>query len=354
METTRVHAPERTPLPLRPLDADRPLRPLAAQGRLLPAARMRSPHEPLVFAVVPAFNRNDLTLRFCRSFQKVNYGNKRVVIVDDNSNDNTHFNVELNFPDVNVVHGDGNLWWSGGTNAGVEYALAHGADYILTINDDCVMDPDFLTHMVEIAQRDPRYIVGCRIHSEKEPDRVWSIGTTGVFQSGELFRLNFAGRRWDELRDTLPDPYPVETMPGNGVLIPRAVFETVGLYDALHMPQYHADSDLVLRAAGRGFKPVVSLRSVLWNHIIDKPLVNNRIDLVFSRKSDRYWRSLHMTLRRHAPWGRRTYLLMRQYSPFFFNGPITKRFKRLVRRVLEGRRAEPLADSQPRLSDPQP
>ncbi|MFO0838119.1 MAG: glycosyltransferase family 2 protein [Phycisphaerae bacterium] len=335
MEATRLHARLDSP----PLAA-RPAAEAAVAARVVPPAPRREGDEPWVFAIVPAFNRCDLTLRFCRKFAGVTYRNKRVVIVDDNSSDNTLFHLELNFPDVIVVRGDGNLWWSGGTNAGVRYALEHGADYILTINDDCVMDPEFLTHMVDIARRDPKYIVGCRIHSETEPDRIWALGTTSVFRGGEMFRLNYAGQRWDDVRGTIADPYPTDCMPGNGVLIPRAVFEQVGLYDAVHMPQYHADSDLVLRARKAGFQPVVSLRSVLHNHILDRPLVNNRLDLIFSRKSDRYWRALRTTFKRHAPWGRRTYLLMRQYSPFFFNGRIAKRIKRLVRRLLEGDSAE--------------
>ncbi len=295
-------------------------------------------HWPLVFAVVPAFNRCEKTLRFLRNFAAIDYPNHRVVIVDDGSTDGTRCSIELNHPDVPVLEGDGNLWWAGGTNLGVEYALAHGADYILTINDDAVMQPDFLTHMVEIGEQNPRYIVGCRLMCQDHRDEIWSVGTTPVLRGGELFRLNFAGQRWNDVKDGLPDPLPVGTLAGNGVLIPRAVFEQVGYYDARQCPQYHADSDLILRARRAGFEPVVSLRSVLYNHILETPLVTNRIDLIFSRKSDRYWRAVWATVRRNAPFGRRMYLLLRQYSPFFFNGPLSRRIKRLVRRVLEGRK----------------
>lgn len=290
---------------------------------------------PLVFVVVPAFNRVEKTLRFLRCFQAVDYPNRRIIIVDDGSTDGTSFAIRVNFPDVIVLGGDGNLWWSGGTNTGIEYALRHGADYILTINDDGIMEPDFLRQMVEVAVTNPRYIVGCRLQCQDQRDQVWSIGTSLAFRGGEIFRLNFAGRCWHEIRGTIPNPYPVETMPGNGVLIPRAVFEQVGLYDARNMPQYHADSDLVLRARDQGFQPVIALDAVLYNHILEKPLVNNRIDLIFSKKSDRYWRAIWSTLRRHGPFGRRIYLFWRQYSPFFFNGPVCGRVKKWLRRLLE-------------------
>ena len=277
----------------------------------------QSAHFPLVVAVVPAFNRCDKTLRFLRQFPAIDYPNKRVVICDDGSTDNTYRNIQLNFPDVEVLRGNGDLWWSGGTNLAIRRALELGADYILTINDDAIMEGDFLKEMVEIARQNPKYIVGCRIHREDHPDRIWSIGTTPIFKGYHIFSLNFWDKRWDEIRAALPNPYPVTTMPGNGVLIPREVFTDVGFFDQKDMPQYHADSDLILRARKKGYQPVISLNSVLYNHILTVPLVNDRWNLIFNKKSDRYWKAVWATLRRHGPLGKRVWLLVLQYVPFF-------------------------------------
>jgi len=272
---------------------------------------------PLVVAVVPAFNRCDKTLRFLRQFPAIHYPNKRVVICDDGSTDNTYQNIQLNFPEVDVLRGNGDLWWSGGTNMAIRKALERGADFSLTINDDTIMDPDFLTEMVEVARQNPKFIVGCRIHREDHRDRIWSIGTSPVFKGYEIFRLNFWDKRWDEIKSELANPYPVVTMPGNGVLIPRSVFEDVGYFDQHAMPHYHADSDLILRARKKGYLPVISLNSVLYNHILTVPLVNDRWNLIFNKKSDRYWKAVWATLRRHGPVGKRLWLLMLQYVPFF-------------------------------------
>jgi len=272
---------------------------------------------PLVVAVVPAFNRCDKTLHFLRQFPRVDYPNKRVVICDDGSTDNTSHNIALNFPDVEVIRGNGSLWWAGGTNAAIRRALEIGADYILTINDDAIMASDFLSEMVKIARQNPKYIVGCRIHRQDHTDRIWCIGSTPVFKGYELFTLNFWDRRWDDIKAGVPNPYPVATMPGNGVLIPRRVFAEVGFYDEVDMPQYHADSDLVMRARQAGYELVISTNSVLYNHIPTEPLVNDRWSVIFSKKSDRYWKAVWMTLKRHGPFGKRVYLLLMQYVPFF-------------------------------------
>jgi len=281
------------------------------------AENVKSSEFPLVYAVVPVFNRCDMTLNFLRQFPKITYPNKRVAICDDGSSDNTYVNIKMNFPDVDLSRGDGNLWWSGGTNVAAKRALDLGADYILTINDDCHMEPDFLTEMVRIAKQDPKYIVGCRLMHQTDHGRIWSIGTSPVFKGYDLFALNYAEQRWDDIKDKVPNPFPVATMCGNGVLIPRKVFEEIGFYDREHMPQYHADSDFVFRAARVGYKPVISTGSVLYNHILTEPLVTTRRGVIFAMKSDRYWKAVWFTLYRYGPFGKRIYLLLMQYVPFF-------------------------------------
>ena len=180
------------------------------------------------------------------------------------------------------------------------------------------MEPDFLTEMVKVARQNPKYIVGCRLHRQDSPSSSGRWARRWSFKGYEIFRLNHHGRSWSQIEAGLPDPLPVDTMPGNGVLIPRSVFEKVGFYDERHMPQYHADSDLVLRARAAGLQAGDRAASVLYNHILDEPLVTTRWSLIFSKKSDRYWKPLWATLRRHGPFGKRLYLLWLQYWPFFY------------------------------------
>jgi GT2 family glycosyltransferase len=274
---------------------------------------------PLVCAVVPAFNRASCTLRFLKEFQKVSYPNKTVVIVDDGSTDHTSELIWAQFKDTHIIHGDGNLWWAGGTNAGIRYALKElKTDYILTINDDVVMEENFLTYMVETALRDPMYIVGCCLFTQHDTDQIWSIGTRVTCRFRRLFELNFIDQSWEKVKGKLPDPYPVDTMSGNGVLLPRSVFENIGYYEEKYMPQYHADSDLVLRVRKKtGYKPVISLKSHLYNQIITEPLVNNRWDLVFSKKSDLYLPSIWTNIVRYGQFPFRLTNLFFIYFEFF-------------------------------------
>jgi GT2 family glycosyltransferase len=277
-----------------------------------------SESDPSVWVVTPVHNRRAFTLRFVARFGRLDYANRRLVIVDDGSTDGTAEAIAAEFPRVEVLRGDGSLWWAGATNLGVRHALERGADFILTLNDDATFEGDLIDRLIEAARTDPMRIVGSRQMHADDPDRIKAIGTTCVFRGYDLLKLNHLDAAWSAVRETMVDPWPVQTMPGNGVLLPRAVFERVGLYDAAAFPQNHADSDLVLRARAEGFRPVIALGAVVLDHQRPAMVARSLREAVWSPRSDRYWPALRELLRRYGPAGRmaRWRLVAWQYAPF--------------------------------------
>jgi GT2 family glycosyltransferase len=72
-----------------------------------------------VAAIVPVYNRRETTLQALRSLSRIDRTGVdfRIFIVDDGSTDGTAQAIEKEFPDVVIVHGDGNLHYAAGTNA---------------------------------------------------------------------------------------------------------------------------------------------------------------------------------------------------------------------------------------------
>ena len=71
-----------------------------------------------------------------------------------------------------------------------------------------------------------------------------------------------------EERDVLasaPSPWSVPILTGCGTLVPADCYRQVGLYDDRWFPQYHADSEFVLRASLKGYRAKVDLDAVVWN-----------------------------------------------------------------------------------------
>ena len=100
---------------------------------------------PKVALVVPTHNRKAKTLRFLAQMADQTYVALQVIIVDAGSRDGTPEAVNQQFPLAVVLPVNARNFWAGATNAGVRYALEAGFDYVLTMNDDAVVQPTKLT-----------------------------------------------------------------------------------------------------------------------------------------------------------------------------------------------------------------
>jgi GT2 family glycosyltransferase len=267
-----------------------------------------------VAVVVPVHNKIELTQRFLGSFQKVTYPNYTLIIVDDGSTDGTSEIVKQHYPHVVVLQGDGELWWSGATNLGTSYALAHGYDYVLTINNDTLVHPDFLSQLVATAEANPRSIVGSRINFMEEPSRVWAAGTEMWWKSGCVLQL-WCNRLHECMVLALrPSPWPTPALTGCGTLVPADCYREVGLYDTKRCPQYHGDSEFTLRARARGYAALVDLHAVVWNDAGNTSPITRGWRGFFSKRSPMYWRPILTIHMNYCPRRFRLNSLSQQYS----------------------------------------
>lgn len=249
-------------------------------------AQKTTKQPPLVYLVTPVFNRKKHTLKYLASLKQQTYKNFRAVIIDDASSDGTAAAVHRQYPDAIVLEGDGNLWWSGGTNVGVEKALEDQADYVLTINDDLEVRPDYIESLVKQAERHPQSLIGSIVLDKHDPEKVWYFGAdfdqaTGVMQ-------HVSGVRKDYTKS-------VESawLTGMGVLIPVEVFSKVGLFNQKDFPQYFGDVEFSLRARQAGYGLWISPTSEVISDVesnwvtksLDKPRLRFWWQLFFSIRS---------------------------------------------------------------------
>jgi len=283
---------------------------------------------PRVAVVTPVFNKIALTLRFLESFTRVDYSPRTIIIVDDGSTDNTREILAEQFPEVIVLRGDGNLWWSGCTNRGVRRALEMGHDYVLTINNDVIVRPDFLSRLVATARAHPRSLVGARINFLEEPGKIWAVGASAHWDTDLVMQCNCQGGQEDDIVPRLHDPSPVQALTGCGALIPASCYREVGFYDDRWFPQYHGDSEFALRAARHGYRIFVDLKAVVFNNSHNTSSETN----IFSRRSPWFWRPLLGLRLRHCP-RRRMVGNLRAYGAWFFQ-QVRLQTRRAIKKIL--------------------
>jgi GT2 family glycosyltransferase len=200
------------------------------------------------FIIIPVHNRLFFTKSCLNALRNQTIKDFHIVVIDDVSTDGTAEMIYSEYPDVILLHGSGNLWWTGATNLGVTYALEHGADCVMTLNDDTFPPPDFIENMMFCANRQPEALIGAL---------AVDVETGQIVYGGEI--INWLSGQSISLKDILkPEEmtglHEVTHFPGRGLLIPSKVFKRIGLYDQVHFPQYAADYDFTHRAIRAGFK----------------------------------------------------------------------------------------------------
>ncbi len=188
-----------------------------------------------IAVVTPVHNRRELTLGCLRSLLNADLSGTdlHIIVVDDGSTDGTADALRSEFPDVEIVRGNGSLWYTGGMNAGLTAALPHDPDFILAINNDSEFDRSFLQSMLRTAHAVPRSVVGAVLIDWEDRKR--------VFQVGSKWKLSWGGlRHWvQQTVNTLPPrPFRVGLIVGNCVLFPTEAVREAGLMDAKRYPQF--------------------------------------------------------------------------------------------------------------------
>jgi GT2 family glycosyltransferase len=222
---------------------------------------------PTVAAVIPTFNRKDKLCRFLDLILAQTYPNLQIIVVDSSSKDGTYEFVETRFPQITLIQVSDREFWTGAVNAGVQLALDRQIQFILTINDDAIITNDHISKLVNLAEEKQLSILGNRIDYLTPNDKVWSLGTYSNWGTDRFLKIAYNDTNIAEIdgRILTQELIPVDTLPGNGVLIRSAVFKQIGLYNAKFCPHYHGDSEFIMRAKKTGIGAWLAPQIVLKN-----------------------------------------------------------------------------------------
>lgn len=211
--------------------------------------------QPLVHVIVLNFNGRRWIEACIAALLNTRYSNFRVALVDNDSGDDSVEFVRSKFPQIRIIPNNGNLGFSEGNNAGIREALAGYADYVVLLNPDTRVEPEWLEEMVAIGESEG------------------SVGILGAAQleyDGEEFNswTRSAAREYlDELKDLKSARawIPVEWVEGACFAVKRRVFEEIGLLDPIYFAFYE-EIDFCRRAACRGYEIALIPRSRVHHH----------------------------------------------------------------------------------------
>lgn len=133
---------------------------------------------PLIYAVVLGIDHEDATLTCIESLLKSTYEAMKVLYVDNSSKGEAVKNVRERFSSLEIIENNENLGYAGGNNVGIKHALDAGAEYILIVNNDVVVDGDTVSTLFELMHSDGKIgIAGAKALRADDPSRLcWAWG----------------------------------------------------------------------------------------------------------------------------------------------------------------------------------
>lgn len=257
-------------------------------------------HAPAVWAVILNWNLADDTNTCVESLARSAYGNLTILVVDNGSRPEELARLRSVEQGALLLRSEQNLGFAGGCNLGIEHALLHGADYVLLLNNDTTVAPDMLARLVAAQEADPALgVVGPLIYYADPADEVW-------FSGERFWRQLYVVRRGLHLRDITQPLEDVDFVSGCGMLVPRRVWEQVGVFAPEYF-MYYEDLDFCVRVAQSGYRIACVPQAKMWHAVSassggkDSPLKQRlqvQSSLLFFRRHTRgLWFWLNIAIR---------------------------------------------------------
>ena len=112
---------------------------------------MENKQHPLVSVIVVNYNGKNLLENCFQSISQINYPNYEVLLIDNNSTDDSIEFVKNNYSSTIIIKLEKNYGFAYPNNVGAKNSKG---ELLLFLNNDTKVTPNFISEMVEVLQRD--------------------------------------------------------------------------------------------------------------------------------------------------------------------------------------------------------
>ena len=220
-----------------------------------------------ISVIIVTFNGKQYLPELLESLSKTKWpdGEQEIIFVDNASSDGSVDYLTFNLPACAYMFClDQNRGFAGGNNIGIRNALANKSDYIVLLNQDTVVEPNWIEELIKTARSEPTIgAVQSLLLYWGRKDIINSYGNYLHFLG-----FGFAGGNLEKLtsnnKHLTTNSREITYASGAAVLYKADALKKVGLLDKA-LESYHEDSDIGLRLRLAGFKSYLAPKSVVYH-----------------------------------------------------------------------------------------
>ena len=204
-----------------------------------------------------------------QSTKSINCDNFEVIVIDNNSSDNSVDYIAKEHSEVKVVRIDKNLMFADGYN----YFFNQDKEdcFYMILNNDTIVDSNILKNfLIGVDRYGENNIYGCKIMYESEPNKIWYAGGEINLNSGLIRHIGI--RQEDAgLQDCITD-----YITGCCMFLRSSTMKKLNGFDG-QFDMYMEDVDLCLRAQKEGVDCYFLKDPTLYHKVSSSMSINSKI-----------------------------------------------------------------------------
>jgi len=217
---------------------------------------MKNEFEPLVSVIILNYNAGNLLSKCIESVLKTDYEKFEIIIVDNDSKDDSVDRCKEKFRDVQIIENKKNLGYCEGNNVGIRNAKG---EFIVILNPDTVVDSNWLKELIKGYE-----IFGDGMYQPRFLTTNNHKILQGTGNMINLFGFGFARNKGDIDEGQFNEPERIGYASGTCLFTSKKIIEELDMFDSF-LFAYHDDLDLCWRAALKNIKSYYIPSSIVYH-----------------------------------------------------------------------------------------
>lgn len=248
---------------------------------------------PKTAVIILNFNSYNQTIECIESVKNITYPNYEIIVVDNNSKDDSLQQIKGSFPDVILLKSRDNLGYASGNNLGIKYALEKNIEYICILNNDVAVDRNFLEPIIKTLMDDKNAAAaGPSICYYGQDDVIQAMGGNINLYTG-LPTMKFKGKKLSQVKE---DIVSVDYLGGACFVVKAEILKKIGLIPENYF-LFYEETEFFLNIKRQGYK-LISIRDSRVYHKVSGTISKykglsyfflNRNRIIFVRRNARLY-----------------------------------------------------------------